>query len=124
MGVELSAVGKPVIVAGEAWIRNKGLTWDARNQRDYFTLLDRLPDMPAMPAEQVRRARMYAYHFFFRRMLPLPFIVPAKGKLYGLDIRDLAELERGKYPGLDAICDGILEGAPFVYPAERLGTHA
>ena len=124
MGVELSAVGKPVIVAGEAWIRNKGLTWDAQNQSDYFALLDRLPDMPAMSAEQIQRARMYAYHFFFRRMLPLPFIVPAKGKLYGLDIGDLTELGRGKYPGLDAVCDGILEGAPFVYAAERLGTHA
>jgi hypothetical protein len=124
MGVELSAVGKPVIVAGEAWIRNKGLTWDAQNQSDYFALLDRLPNMPAMTAEQIQRARMYAYHFFFRRMLPLPFIVPAKGKLYGLDIGDLTELGRGKYPGLDAVCDGILEGAPFVYAAERLGTHA
>src|SRR4029450_1795000 len=26
MGVELTSVGLPVIVAGEAWIRNKGLT--------------------------------------------------------------------------------------------------
>ncbi len=29
MGVELTSIGLPVIVAGEAWIRNKGLTRDA-----------------------------------------------------------------------------------------------
>ncbi len=34
MGVELTSVGLPVIVAGEAWIRNKGLTHDARHPRN------------------------------------------------------------------------------------------
>ena len=33
----------PVIVAGEAWIRNKGLTHDASTPAEYFRILDRLP---------------------------------------------------------------------------------
>ena len=34
MGVELTSVGLPGIVAGEAWIRNKGLTHDASSPRN------------------------------------------------------------------------------------------
>ena len=43
MGVELTSVGLPVIVAGEAWIRNKGLTHDASSPAEYFRILQKLP---------------------------------------------------------------------------------
>ena len=42
-GVELTSRGIPVIVAGEAWIRNKGLTCDASSPEEYFRILDGLP---------------------------------------------------------------------------------
>ncbi|MGO8381610.1 hypothetical protein ACC745_39445, partial [Rhizobium ruizarguesonis] len=35
-GVEMTAKGIPVIVAGEAWIRNKGLTLDADTPENYL----------------------------------------------------------------------------------------
>ena len=35
-GVELTSEGIPVIVAGEAWIRDKGLTLDARSPEEYL----------------------------------------------------------------------------------------
>lgn len=122
-GVELTAVGIPVIVGGEAWIRNKGLTQDARNPEEYFAFLDALPKGARMPADQVRLARMYAHHFFFRRMIPLPFIEPQPGKIYNLNISSLNALGAGRYLGLDVVCDGILKGSPFVYRAEVLGLH-
>ena len=125
-GVELTSEGKPVIVAGEAWIRNKGLTSDARTPEEYFALLDRLPGPGQLPAETVARARKYAYHFFFRRMIPLQTIVPARGLAahqakYQIKVESLADLRPGADPGLDVICDGILTGAPFVYRAEARG---
>ena len=123
-GVELTSLGIPVIVAGEAWIRNKGLTTDARSVPHYREILSRLPFGERLDDATVRRARMYAYHFFFRRMLPLPFLIPSTSKaMYDLGIESLEELLPGHYPGLDVICDGILEGSPFVYPAETLGLH-
>ena len=35
----------------------------------------------------------------------------------------LEELKPGRSTGLDVICDGILKGTDFIYPAEKF-THA
>lgn len=121
-GLELTSMGIPVIVGGEAWIRNKGLTMDATSEEEYFRLLDRLPLAERrLDKETTRRARMYAYHFFFRRMIPLGMTSPAEG-WPPLDVKaaSLAELLPGNDKGLDVILDGILFGSPFVYPAERM----
>ncbi|MCC7369968.1 MAG: capsular biosynthesis protein [Chloroflexi bacterium] len=123
-GVELTSMGIPVIVAGEAWIRNKGLTLDASSAAGYFEILDGLPLAARMPAEQVARARKYAYHFFFRRMVPLEFMeVTGAWPPYRVALESLGDLLPGRHAGLDIICDGILNGSPFIYPAEELGVH-
>jgi hypothetical protein len=115
MGVELTSVGLPVVVAGEAWIRNKGLTHDASTPDEYFRLLDRLPFAGRLGEEQVARARRYAWHFFFNRMIPLPFIDPKAGyPIYRLRLDRLEQLMPGESAGLDTICDGILGRGPFV----------
>ncbi len=118
-GVELTSMGIPVIVAGEAWIRNKGLTLDAVSPEQYFGLLDRLPLAGSLSPAQTRRARMYAYHFFFRRMIPVEPIEPAKGwPPFRPNVNSLRELAPAVNPGLDTICNGILRGTDFIYPAE------
>lgn len=115
MGVELTSVGVPVIVAGEAWIRNKGVTHDATSPADYFRILAQLPFPDRLGAAQLARARRYAYHFFFNRMIPLPFIEPKAGyPIYRLKLENLRQLLPGESHGLDTICDGILGGTPFV----------
>jgi hypothetical protein len=120
-GVELTSFGIPVIVAGEAWIRNKGVTLDARTADEYFALLDRLPLGRRLDEATVQRARKYAYHFFFRRMIPIAVMEPLQGwPPYRVHFETLAPLQPGGDPGLDIICRGILEGTPFIYPAEHL----
>jgi hypothetical protein len=119
-GVELACQGVPVVVAGEAWVRNKGITHDAATQEEYFRLLDRLPFSGAPDADRVRRARRYAFHFFFRRMIPLEFMEPyVMDAPYRLASESLDDFLPGRSPGLDVVCDGILKGTPFIYPAER-----
>jgi hypothetical protein len=115
MGVELTSVGLPVIVAGEAWIRNKGITLDATTPDEYFRLLSQLPFAERLSPPQLSRARRYAYHFFFNRMIPLPFIEPkAAYPIYRLKLERLQQLLPGASQGLDTICDGILAQGPFV----------
>ncbi|MCA8962057.1 MAG: capsule biosynthesis protein [Planctomycetes bacterium] len=127
-GVELTSRGIPVIVAGEAWIRNKGLTIDARSRDEYRSIIAGLPLTESrLPAETVRRAKRYAYHFFFRRMIPVAAIEPLEGDAqhapvpFRVAIESLRDLEPGRDAGLDTIVDGISSGAPFIYPAEREG---
>ena len=119
-GVELAATGMPVIVAGEAWIRGKGVTLDAASADDYFALLDRLPLPARLDDATTDRALRYAYHFFFRRMIPLDCVEPQPGRWppfrIAIDGRDA--LLPGRSRGLDVVCDGIVDGTPFVHPAE------
>ena len=124
-GVELTTAGIPVIVGGEAWIRGKGLTEDAHSRAGYFQLLDRLPYRKRMSSEQIVRAKKYAFHFFFRRMIPLPFLEPREGwPPFQLALEKLEELgPETPYQGLEVICRGILGGPahPFIYePLEPL----
>ena len=124
MGVELAPLGVRCIVAGEAWVRGKGVTLDAQSKAHYFELLDRVPFAGDEGRPDRERALRYAYHFFFRRMVPLPFLQPnGSSAMYGLQIKGLADLLPGRHRGLDVLCDGVMSGAPFVYPAEQFGVH-
>jgi hypothetical protein len=113
-GIELSAIGIPVVVAGEAWIRNKGFSMDARSPADYDRILDTLPVKAKLPAEHLAAAKRYAFHFFFRRMIELPFIKSPEKYSFSVSLGELSELELGRLQGLDVVCNGILHNAPFV----------
>lgn len=120
-GVELTSMGIPTIVAGEAWIRNKGITRDAATAAQYFQILDELPQHKRLDERVTQRARKYAYHFFFRRMIPLSFMRESKeGAPFRLELESVEQLLPGRDLGLDVICDGIMKGKEFIYPAEHL----
>jgi hypothetical protein len=124
-GVELTSLGIPVIVAGEAWIRGKGITTDVRSPEHYREILDSLPWKRRLDEATMQRAKRYAYHFFFRRMIPLTVIRPVTGdpkrwSPYEVQIAGLQDLARGRDAGLDTMCEGILTGADFVCPVAPL----
>jgi hypothetical protein len=124
MGVELSAVGIPVVVAGEAWIKGKGVTLDATSPDQYRGILSGLPIGRRLDPQTTDRALKYAYHFFFRRMMPLPFMKKTGSSLFFTpNIASVDALAEGRDPSLDIMCEAILEGGPFIWPAERLGLH-
>jgi hypothetical protein len=119
MGVELAARGIPVIVAGEAWIRNKGLAAQADTREQYFTLLGNLPVGRRLDEAQQERALKYAYHFFFRRMIPLRIVRGRPGwPPFEISAETIDDLRPGACRGLDIICRGITEGTPFAWDAE------
>lgn len=120
-GVELAARGIPVIVGGEAWVRGKGITLDANSKSEYSEILERLPIGHRMDMATTVRARKYAYHFFFRRMIPLPMLKPNEGfPPFKISLfRGFHDLKPGRSLGMDVVCQGILQGVPFIYPEEE-----
>ena len=113
-GVELTPLGQPVVVAADAWIRGKGLTVDASTREEYEQALDSLTSLEPLDAETTTRARRYAYHYFFRRMIPISSLAEGAADVR-LAVDSLEQLRPGKDPGLDVICSGIINGTPFVF---------
>ncbi|MFA5114017.1 MAG: hypothetical protein WC529_06980 [Candidatus Margulisiibacteriota bacterium] len=111
-GLEAACKGKPVIVAGKTHYKNKGLTIDARDQKEFAAALAALCDGRELikPAQAVETARRYAYTFFFRYMIDFPFFAQHL-RVHNpvlLKYRSVAELQPGANASLDAICSFIL----------------
>ena len=123
-GIELAARGLPVIVAGEAWLRGKEIGFECDDANAYERMLAALPFGRRLDPERTARAQTYAYHFFFRRMIPLPGLKRAsvQGAPYEIAVTELTPLIRGANAALDAVCQGILEGTPFVFDATQWPT--
>ncbi len=116
MGMELAARGMPVLVAGDAWVRGKGFTRDASSPESYRNLLADPVTFAAMTQDETERARRYAWHFFFRRCIPVAAL-GARNKDGTMALKpEAASLALpGHDPGLDAICEGVLNGSGFEY---------
>jgi hypothetical protein len=115
MGWEISALGTPLIVAGEAFSRGKGFSHDTAAREEYLALLERAHTLPRLTDDVRRRAKKYGYHFLYRRMIDLPVLSPSLAKP-GLHFETLEELLPGRVPGLDLICRGIMDAqTPFVW---------
>jgi hypothetical protein len=116
-GIELSARGIPVIVAGEAWLRGKGIGLDCDDADAYERMLAALPFGKRLDPERTARAQAYAYHFFFRRMIQMPGFRRAsmQGAPYEIAPLPLEAFQPGANSALDCVCEGILNGAPFVF---------
>ena len=113
-GMEIAAIGSRVAVAGEAWIRNKGFSVDIETPAEYESFLRALPLRAKMDDSKLELAQKYAYHVFFRRMIPLEFMGLENRVQFTLDIKGLESLAPGRSKGLDVICNGIVKGTPFI----------
>jgi hypothetical protein len=115
-GVELTSMGIPTIVAGEAWVRGKGFTVDVDSPEGYLDELNKLPLKQRLSPDVREKALKYAYHFFFRRMIPLNIVKKSKGhETFNYAFDNIQDLEPGSDKGLDVICEGILTGNQYIY---------
>lgn len=115
MSIELPCWGIPVVVAGEAWARGKGFTIDVSSVDEYQKILHTLPIKKRLNQDKILLAKKYAYHIFYRRMIPVKFAKKNKYLVpFSYNIASIDDLQIGRDPGLDIICNSILSGSPFV----------
>ena len=114
--IELSSLGQTVIVAGESWARGKGFTIDVKSLEHYKKILNNVENLEKIDKDRINLARKYAYHLFFRRMIPVKALREIKTfGPYQIDVGKISELEDGYDDGLDTICNAILLNKEFVY---------
>lgn len=105
-GLELAARGIPVIVCGEAWIKGKEISFDPANIEEYTELLH-APSLE-MSEEMQQRALRFAYHFFERAALEIPFLRSTKGDLVlEIDDKNISAVAAGTDAVLERICAEI-----------------
>jgi len=108
--IEAAYFGKRVIVAGEAWIRNKGFTLDPKNKCQYLEYLS--GEIKELNKDEVELAKSFAYYFFFKRMIKIPEInITTKNSFY-LDFKKNPLNKPSK--NLSAIIDKIIENEECV----------
>ena len=110
-GIEAAYAGKPVIVAGEAWIKGKNIGWDAYNKEEYIKILNQFKENIDMNLEMKNNSIKYAYHFFFKRMIKVKlFSTPKENRLIPNKI-SLKTIIGKKDKNFQAILDSIEKNA-------------
>lgn len=117
-GVELAAMGKPMIVAGQAHYGNKGFTIDAGSTAEYCATLDRATSITPLSIEQTALARRYACWYFVQRQIPIRSIDLNQGHWGDLDLDRIDMLLPGRDKIMDSVCRNIVEGKDFILPRD------
>ena len=76
VGMEMAMSGLPVIVTGKTHYAGKGFTLDPQTWKEYEQMLEQVSHNPTserLTPEQVEKAWLYAYLFFFEFSLPFPW---------------------------------------------------
>ena len=118
LGIELPVKNIPVIVCGEAFVRNKKIAIDITSKDHYLSILNKLPFKNY--STNTLRAKKYAYHFFFRRTIKLKSIEEIKDQWPNVRINKNIKniLKEKSDPGLEKIIECFENGNDFVFNDE------
>jgi hypothetical protein len=117
VGLEFATRDIPVLVAGEAFYRGKGFTYDPTTRNEYLDLLDTVSGK-SIPGQR-DLALQYAYYYFFRRYIKLSGLQDSGigQPVLSIDIDHLSQLDAGVDEHMDIVCNAILNGTPPLAPA-------
>jgi hypothetical protein len=124
IGVEMTALGRPVIRAGTSWLADCGFFLSAPDAAGYAVLLDEARrTSPHMTADRIAGAWRFTYVSYFRQTIPFPLVHQSAWHVAEPAYKTLDELAPGKDPHLDRICAVFTSGAPLYPPAEHRAQH-
>ena len=118
IATESAANGTPTIVCGESFIKNKSITFDPFNKKQYLELLDKLPfDKNVLDKDKILLAKKYAYHFWFRRTIFINSLLLKKNKSHnnvGIKKNYLDLYRKDLDKGFKSLVKEITEGNDFI----------
>lgn len=119
IGLEAAVRGLRVVTAGRTHYARHGFTVDVDDRSRYRQqVIDALSAGP-LNDQELRRARAYAYLFFFLFTRPFPWVDDHSRSTRTLRVGHLDELAPGRDPDLDQLCSVILEGGGVLRPRAR-----
>jgi hypothetical protein len=112
IGVELAYYGIPVIVAGEAFCKNKGFTFDVSKKEDYYRYLDNLETLE-LSETQKSLAIKYAYYYNFIRLNDIDIFNYEGRNIKRLNLASWKEYNSSKFSQYNRVIDSIIYTKPF-----------
>ena len=113
-GLEAAISRKPLIICGEAYFRDKGMSYDPSSKEEYFLLLNRAPYKTPVTDYMYEMALRYGYHYNFRRQFYLP-LADFDGPIFkNYRFSSIKELSPGNMPHLDDFIERCFSGKPFI----------
>jgi hypothetical protein len=117
IGLEMAAMGRPVIRVGNGPLGFAGFMGAAASPDDYVSLLAAAAgDPPAPELNRAIQAWRFAYIFFYRWSLAFPLVKQPKWYVGELAYDGPAALAPGRDATLDHICGVMTEGRPLFPP--------
>ena len=116
MGFELAPLGIPILVAGESWVKNKRISFDPKDKKEYENLLENIYKKK-ISNKVKERALKYAYHYFFRRSIPISLIKNdnSRSSNFHFSKDTIKKIKNRKDPGLKVIVESIIKNKDFIY---------
>ena len=115
LGLEMAAMGKPVLRGGAYWFREATFMETPHNEGDYEKAIDRLLE-PAEKDDQLARtvqAWRFAVCWFFRQSTAFPLVRQPDWARGDFAFESADALAPGRDQSLDRICSIIMDDAPI-----------
>jgi hypothetical protein len=122
MGLEMAAMGKPVVRAGRSWLAYADFMHSAPQPEAYESLLNNLLLQSGQPTnfESAAGAWRFAYVWYYRQSIPFPLVHQPNWHIGEPIYESADDLQPDRDPGLDQICEVFINGRPIYEPAKPL----
>jgi len=117
---EIMVLNKPVIIAGDALIKNKNISYDPKTIKEYFHLINIFIKDSHLDGTRLLLARKFFFYYYFKKMIPIK-ILSQDDKLNSnmiIKTEDMKRIFMKQDKGLEMISKSILEKKDFIYEPE------
>ncbi|GAA0193100.1 hypothetical protein GCM10009122_56050 [Fulvivirga kasyanovii] len=113
VGLEMAIEGKPVILISDTHYRNKGFTFDAGSEAEYFQFLNEQLQHPKLKPRQVELAKKYFYLMMFHYQKKMPVLYNAAGAFQGYAYDNFHLMRDDEQSNINLFIADIVNGVPL-----------